>query len=784
MNRSNLALILLFVVFICGFALEATLNAGASGSPGQSAAADLPVLAISSPISGFSQPVSITHAADGSGRIFVVEQSGRIRIIKNGALVATPFLDISTRISTGGERGLLGLAFAPGYASNGRFYVNYTNTAGSTVIARFARSTTDPDLANPASEQIILTVAQPFSNHNGGQLAFGKFDGFLYIGMGDGGDAGDPGNRAQNPNDLLGKILRLNVEVGLPATYTVPTNNPFVGQAGFRPEIWALGLRNPWRFSFDQQTGDLFIADVGQAAWEEVNFQPFNSAGGENYGWRLMEGNHCFNPSTGCPTTGLVLPVVEYSHSLGCSVTGGYMYRGSAFARMQGVYFYGDFCNGRIWGLSGGPGVWQNDLLLDTTIQISTFGEDEAGELYVASYGGTVFRLIDSMPTPTPTPTPTATPTPGTQVTLQFSGPTFEATEGCVSAAVTVTRTGPSLDSRTDSVEYSIADGSALQKSDYTFLSGRLVFAPGETTKILSVPVTEDSFAEGDETATLSLSNASAGATLGAQSSATLLIRDNDLSPGSSNPIDDPDVFVCQHYHDFLSRQGDPDGLNFWASQIHACVGDPRCVDNARQHVSGAFFLSVEFQETGFLVYRFQKIAFALMPRYLPFLVDTQQVGRDVIVGQPGWELRLESNKQAFANEFVTRTAFLGQYPLTMTSAQYVDALNANAGGALSSVERDALVARLNSGDETRATALRSIADDNELKVAEKNRAFVLMQYFGYLRRNPDDPPNTDLSGYNFWLTKLNDHGGDFVRAEMVRAFLLSEEYRSRFGPP
>jgi hypothetical protein len=369
-------------------------------------------------------------------------------------------------------------------------------------------------------------------------------------------------------------------------------------------------------------------------------------------------------------------------------------------------------------------------------------------------------------------------------VTIQFSGSLVEATEGCTSPVITVTRTGSGLSSRTDSVDYLTTDASALQKSDYTFLSGRLVFAPGETTKTIAVPITEDSYAEGDETATVNLTNPSSGTLLGAQSQTTLVIKDDDPVTGTSNPIDDPEHFVCQHYHDFFSRQSDPDGQNFWTSQILACVGDPSCVDNRRQNVSAAFFLSIEFEETGFLVYRFYKSAFGQMPRYLPFLADTQQVGREVVVGQAGWEQRLESNTQVFASEFVTRASFISQYPLTMTAAQYVDALNANANGALSTAERDDLVARLNSGNETRATALRSVAEDNNFKIAEKNRAFVLMQYFGYLRRNPDDPPNSDFSGYDFWLAKLNNHGGNFVSAEMVRAFLISEEYRSRFGPP
>ena len=224
----------------------------------------------------------------------MVEQGGRIRIIRNGVLEATPFLDITGRVSCCSERGLLSVAFPPGYAAKGHFYVNYTNKAGNTVVARY-RLTTNPDVADPGSEQVVLTVPQPYANHNGGQLAFGPNDGYLYIGMGDGGSGGDPENRAQNPAELLGKLLRINVETGNPNTYTIPASNPFTQTAGYRPEIWALGLRNPWRFAFDRLTHDLYIADVGQDAYEEVDFQPAASTGGENYGWRIMEGLHCYN---------------------------------------------------------------------------------------------------------------------------------------------------------------------------------------------------------------------------------------------------------------------------------------------------------------------------------------------------------------------------------------------------------------------------------------------------------------------------------------------------------
>lgn len=358
------------------------------------AVASWPHLTVSLVASGFELPVHVTHAGDGSGRVFVVEQRGRIRIVRDGNVDASPFLDISARVGCCGERGLLSVAFPPGYASKGYFYVDYTDLAGTTVVARYHLSA-DPDVANPASEQVLLTVAQPFANHNGGQLAFGS-DGFLYISLGDGGSGGDPGNRAQNPGTLLGKILRLDVESGA-SPYGVPADNPFVGQVGWLPEIWALGLRNPWRMAFDRLTGDLYIGDVGQGVWEEVDFQPAASAGGENYGWRIMEGTHCFNPSTNCNMTGLVTPVTEYDHGLGCSVTGGTVYRGSHQQRLAGIYFYSDFCSGVIWGLQRNGPDWVSKPLLDTPFGVSSFGEDEAGEVYLLHYAGFLYRLRHSL---------------------------------------------------------------------------------------------------------------------------------------------------------------------------------------------------------------------------------------------------------------------------------------------------------------------------------------------------------------------------------------------------
>jgi hypothetical protein len=324
---------------------------------------------------GLEHPVFLTHAGDGSGRLFVVEQSGRIRVLEGQTLLPNAFLDITERVLSGGERGLLGLAFHPEYRRNGRFFVNYTRKPdGATVVAE---------------ERILLIVPQPYANHNGGMVAFGP-DGYLYLGLGDGGSGGDPNNRAQNPEDLLGKILRIDVDRGDP--YGIPTDNPFA-KAGGRPEIYALGLRNPWRFSFDITTGNLWVADVGQYKWEEIDLV----TRGGNYGWRMMEGTHCFLPSTDCQTTTFTLPVHEYSHEKGrCSIIGGYVYRGQAISSLMGTYVYGDFCTGEIFALpspSSNRSLNETHIILKTSLHISSFGENAVGELYVLDHKGGVYRL-------------------------------------------------------------------------------------------------------------------------------------------------------------------------------------------------------------------------------------------------------------------------------------------------------------------------------------------------------------------------------------------------------
>ncbi|MCC7352992.1 MAG: PQQ-dependent sugar dehydrogenase [Anaerolineae bacterium] len=341
-------------------------------------------------VDGLRRPTYLTHAGDGAGRVFVVEQVGRILVVANGQLLEQPFLDISSIVrSSGSEQGLLSVAFHPRYASNGRFFVNYTDERGDIVVARY-NVTLDPNVADPESAQTLLTIDQPYANHNGGQIQFGP-DGYLYVGMGDGGSAGDPQGNGQNLGALLGKMLRIDVDAASP--YGIPPDNPFRNRGDAKPEIWAYGVRNPWRFSFDRATGDLYMADVGQNAYEEVNFQPAASRGGENYGWNFMEGNHPYGGRSNRPE--FTPPVAEYSHSEGgCSVTGGYVYRGARLPGLTGIYLFGDYCTGLTWTIyRSTPDKWERQLFLRTNLRISSFGEDEAGELYVLDHAGAVYRL-------------------------------------------------------------------------------------------------------------------------------------------------------------------------------------------------------------------------------------------------------------------------------------------------------------------------------------------------------------------------------------------------------
>jgi glucose/arabinose dehydrogenase len=357
--------------------------------------APTPALKLTAFVSGLANPVDLEIADDNSARMFVVEQAGDIRIISNGAVLPTSFLDISAIVSPGlGELGLLGITFHPHFASDPRFYLNYTRTiAGNveTVIAEYRVSAGDPNLADAGSERVLLTVAQPFSNHKAGQLAFGN-DGYLYFGLGDGGSGGDPNGNGQNTHALLGKMLRIDVDhTGTSTPYAIPPDNPFANGVAGSPEIFAYGFRNPWRFSFDRPTGRLFVADVGQNLYEEIDLVE----NGKNYGWNTMEGNHCYNPSSNCDMTGLTLPILEYDHSGGSSaVIGGYVYHGS-IPGLAGTYIYGDLSGGKIWGLTeNADHTWTRADLITAAMTLTSMGQDASGELYVVDYSGAISKIV------------------------------------------------------------------------------------------------------------------------------------------------------------------------------------------------------------------------------------------------------------------------------------------------------------------------------------------------------------------------------------------------------
>jgi len=349
-------------------------------------------LALQPAITGLERPTFVTHAGDGSGRLFVLEKAGRILVVSDGAAGAEPFLDIADLVTDqGNEQGLLGLAFHPNFGDNGRFFVAYTaQDGGANTLAEFRVSEANPGVADRDSFRPLIQIPDSRPNHNGGMVAFGP-DGYLYLSTGDGGGGGDPDRAGQDLGVLPGKILRIDVDSGDP--YGIPPDNPFAQTAGARPEIWAYGLRNPWRFSFDRETGDVWIADVGQNAWEEIDFQPAESSGGENYGWSVMEASECFRPAEGCDTSGKVLPVHEYDHSSGCSITGGYVYRGGAIPGLRGYYLFVDYCEGQLFAIGeGGGGPF---ALSVEQGGVSSFGEDEDGEVYLAAdQGGAIYRIV------------------------------------------------------------------------------------------------------------------------------------------------------------------------------------------------------------------------------------------------------------------------------------------------------------------------------------------------------------------------------------------------------
>ena len=450
---------------ICGYL--ATLGSAASAADAPGAGPDWPLVTLTNVAAGFNQPTHINHAGDNSGRLFIVEKGGFIRILRGTSIQTTPFLDISSRVESAGiEQGLLSVCFPPGYLTKRYFYVNYTRKFdGATVVSRFSL-TSNTNFASASTEKIILVVPQPFPTHNGGQLAFGP-DGFLYIGMGDGGGEGDPNNNAQSPNSLLGKLLRIDVESSSDP-YEIPPDNPFLGIFAYRPEIWALGLRNPWRFSFDRLTGDLFIADVGETSWEEINYQPASSFGAENYGWRIREGNSDFNFPPGYDPSFLTPPAFVYHYSGPLTaITGGYVFRGPGSTRMNGMYLYADFGTGRIFALAQQGSTWQSRELVDTDFLISTFGEDQSGRIYFADYSTGGIYLITDTGKAAP---PTLTPGPG----FFAAEPTVVLTSPAVGATIHYTTDGR------DPVQTDpgVVSGTSLMISSNVTLKAR-TFSPG-----------------------------------------------------------------------------------------------------------------------------------------------------------------------------------------------------------------------------------------------------------------------------------------------------------------
>jgi glucose/sorbosone dehydrogenase/Calx-beta domain-containing protein len=489
-----------------------------------------PAIALIPYASGLSSPVGLAAPPDGTGRLFIVQQGGRIAVHNGTQVLPTPFLDLTPLVLSGGEQGLLGLAFHPAYPATPYFFVNYTCRSGSadcpgggdTIIARYSVSTTNPNVADPASRRVLLVIDQPFANHNAGDLKFGP-DGYLWIPMGDGGSANDPNCFAQRDDSLLGKILRIDVNqnVNNPPFYGIPPDNPYIGPGDPRDEVYARGLRNPFRFSFDRQTGDLFIGDVGQSAREEVDFTAVGTGAADNYGWKIMEGTLCTGNTGGCPggvpacnSPLFTVPILEYDHGLGdCAIIGGFRYRGMQVPTIAGLYLYSDNCTGRIRaGTESPPGTWTASQLLDTPYNVSSFGEDQAGELYVTALNnGVVYRIVSGGPTAVSVNDVTVT----------------EGNVGAVNAVFTVSLSAAVA--QTVTAQYATADGTAVAGADYTASGGTVTFPPGAVSRTVSVPVLGDVLDEDDETFSLNLSNP-VGATI-ADGQGIGTIIDNDPLP-------------------------------------------------------------------------------------------------------------------------------------------------------------------------------------------------------------------------------------------------------------
>lgn len=508
--------------------LLAATNSQAGGPPPVS----LEVIA-----TGLEIPVAITHAGDQ--RLFVTLKGGQVLILEDDSVRTTPFLDIRDRVrSSGVEQGLTSIAFHPSFSENGFFFAHYTRADGNTTLGRFQVST-DPNRADASSERTLLTLEQPFGNHNGGQLQFGP-DGYLYLGTGDGGAGFDPFCHGQRADSLLGKMLRLDVDqnVGSAPFYGIPPDNPFLGSGNPPDEVWATGLRNPWRFSFDRETGDLFIADVGQNDREEINLHAAGLPGGQNYGWKILEGTLCLGDTSGCPTPPpppcesplYTAPILEYNHGapdFHCSVTGGYVYRGSTIQGLVGSYLYGDFCSGTLWAASGSGSAWTETPLAATLPGITAFGETASGEMYLTA-NDALLRL-------------TPAGSGGEPGVLELTSPQFSAAEDDGEVLITLRRRD-GTDGNV-SVTYATSNGTAEDGADYLASVGVASWSDGEGGE-MAIPVSllDDTGVEGNETFSFSLSSPAGGATLGSPTTAQVTLLDDDQLP---QPCVSQDTSLC-----------------------------------------------------------------------------------------------------------------------------------------------------------------------------------------------------------------------------------------------
>ena len=669
---------------------------------------------------GLSNPTAMAFAPDG--RLFVCQQGGQLRVIKNGGLLVTSF--VSLTVDSNGERGLLGVAFDPDFATNNFVYVYYTATTPQVHnrVSRFTASIANPDVAVAGSETIIfeLTNLSSATNHNGGAIHFGP-DGKLYVAA---GENANPAN-AQSVGNVLGKILRINSDG------TIPNDNPtsFLGIAGSpsgnNRALWTVGLRNPYTFTFQPGTGRMFINDVGQNAWEEIN----DGIAGSNYGWNICEGV-CMpaNPNYRDP-------LFQYGHgssaTTGCAITGGAFYNPTTAnfpVDYVGKYFYAEFCTGWIRRFDPATGS-TTAFATGISNPVDLIVTSDGSLYYLARGAGSVFRV-------------------------RFSGPT--AAFGDVTGRIT-TGTGSAVPGAV------VRMAGTQNRKTITDANGNYRFDNVDTSGVYTLTPSRANYSFSPSQRAISQLGNSTDAPFTAISTGT-----------TDNPLDTPEFFVRQHYVDFLGREPDESGFNFWSDQMISCGNDVACYERRRINVSAAYFFSIEFQQTGGLVDSLYRASFSRRPFYAEFVPDTQVVGQNVIVGRSGWEAQLETNKQAFVNAWVQRPAFVNAYGALSDDA-YVDTLISHTGVSFTTNERNALVSSLINHTATRATVLRLIAEDSRFVSLKLNETFVMMEYFGYLRRDPDD------AGFQFWLGKLNQFGGNFEQAEMVKSFIVSGEYRERF---